>query len=56
MGVRSVTVYDDLNRYYINGKEVSREEAYEYVAKKLGKTYNKNTFFPQRGKKRAKAR
>ena len=46
MGVRSVTDYWDNNQYYINGRKVTRQEAYDYVANKLGKTYNKDKFFP----------
>ena len=47
MGVRCVSDYWDDNHYYINGREVNRKEAYDYVAQKLGKTYNKDKFFPQ---------
>jgi hypothetical protein len=44
MGVRSVTNWGDCNEYYINGKKVKREEAYDYVAKKLGRTYDKKKY------------
>ena len=47
MGVRSVTNWGARNEYYINGKKVKREEAYDYVAKKLGRTYDKDHFFPK---------
>ena len=44
MGVRSVTNWGARNEYYINGKKVKREEAYDYVAKKLGRTYDKKKY------------
>lgn len=47
MGVCSVTVWCGGNKYYIDGKEVKREEVYDYVAKKLGKTFDKNIYYPK---------
>ena len=44
MGVRSVTNWGARNEYYINGKKVKRKEAYDYVAKKLGRTYDKKKY------------
>lgn len=41
MGVRCVTNPWDDNKYYINDKEVTKWEAYDYVAHKLNKTYIK---------------
>ncbi len=38
-GVRAVTNPVSSNEYYIDGRKVTREEAYDYAAKKLGKTY-----------------
>ncbi len=45
MCVRSVTRCSGNNNYFINGKEVTRAEAYEYVAKKLDRPYNRDAYF-----------
>ena len=47
IGVRSVTNYYGKNDYYINGQKVSQSQAYDYAANKLGKTYDKDHFFPK---------
>ena len=49
MGVRCVTNFWDDNKYYINGKEVTKWEAYDYVAHKLNKTYIKKDYGPVYG-------
>ena len=52
MGVRSVTNWGASNEYYINGKKVKRKEAYDYVAKKLGRTYDKKKYSIKEDRKR----
>ena len=44
-GVVSVTSWNHGNKYYIADREVTREEAYDYAAKKLGRTYDSTKYF-----------
>ena len=34
----------NFNDYYIDGRKVTRLEAYDHVAQKLGRTYEKKNF------------
>ncbi len=44
VGVTSVTNFAGENSYYINGREVTRREAVEYAAEKLGKNVDMNKY------------
>ena len=43
-GVHVETDWFDTNEYYIDGNKVQRYEAFDYAAKKLGKTYDWNKY------------
>mgnify|MGYP007038207534 CR=1 FL=1 len=44
VGVQSVTCLGDDNKDYLDGKEITRQEAYEHAAMRAGKDYDYNNY------------